>query len=1490
VGSALGPEPEPEHLADVAPGGEGADNGAGLPSDDDEQRDGARGSEPSDSEDERAKELDRKIAALEALEEATEETTKETMGEATEEATEEESDYGAAAGRVQLPLRLAAAQPMGRTPGRGRPMVVDSDASSDDEEPRANPEKLASLIQRRLLRNQAAAADFYDEPPDIEEDADDKYVVVNPATVQKSIEITSAAVGSLESGATVEGIDMQVSADGVIRIYCAVPYEPYFGWVSVQSKEGTVFLKQLDRAPMIEHRSIDTAAIQLEGTLEIHLVPRAGEPEDTDTKKEKWSACQLRLRGRALQVRLVQRASLVNKLRGGSSKRDGSQSEFEFGVPLRDAVVTPGPAPREFALAAVGEDGAARQYEFRAKDMLGAIEWQRALVEATLKAEMLPLDLSLASVAAAGGTRQDYLRARKTHRQLQNAFEAWQWCYTTKKELARRLARWRRRGPQRAAYRVFRAWRRCQRIVERRGDLGWWRCHARKAFRGWNAWHWEARNSKAARVHEDYEATLLFLELTFTPWRQWVQARGRYLRRYRWHMERCRGRQLSWTFVAWRHKYSTFVRHYATLVKAARMRERQAVLCALRRWAAWFDARAEVSFIVRRHWARHGGLPCRSRGTVARVLEAWSGWLERLSAIVSQHQAGRAFDGWASLSMATRGARLERQYNTSVLAKVLAGWMKWHRTTQRSNRVVNIRRARIGRQHVAACFDAWSMQRGDATYSRRRVHTFQRNRSRTVKLKVFHAWEHVCTDAIASVWEVTRMVQDKKKIKLAQLFYQWKLVIERRGMTIGEGNRYKVVKKAAVQRGIALDSAFVGFLKYGETLSAIEIRKLDDDDDEIRVKVIGGWVSVSHDGKDFLEREFGGSVAGAAPAANHGEVSNTDDAEESTKGVIAEDEGLLHLLPAHLQQEAVAAGKNNTKAAKVQAKLQRTAGKDEEKAVKAAEKDSAKRLKKEAKAKKYETSGGVTLSPFAVQDNAADPSPPADKGKGKAGPPSRDSESERIGNGKGKTDSPAPPSEDERGIGPLPDDSDTFEDAGLRGEYKVVAKATVRESITLESEKLGVLRVGQVIDVLQSCTTDTGQVRLRFNQGWTSLESKDGSVLLAQNQKVQKLPTSARKARRGSIEGGGAIMAASSLAGQQLFDVQQNHVKRAPKKVVLSVTDMGITLFENSSNMKPVETTLFDSIQSWNYDAGHFRMVVNPDSREINFQTGDGARIQMLVVQQVAKLRDAKEKINAEERAAAKREEAVEGGMGAQRDVAKQAGSREVHTEYGNSSLGLFNRGVQDTPMEQADKANVDSVGKGKGKDTTGGKGKMEGIDKGKGKVEVKGKGKDTAGNKGKGKDIAGGKGKVDGNINTDGQHKGKNTSAAPPQFQHSSVSGHLDMSPQTGAKPPSLAQPRPLGLSAWTGSPPRQKQASARHPGEVYEVLRKAMIRSSFDRASEEVGVLLPGECINVFETRMNYDGQTRVRSAMGLKVISCRPLCFIRDDPYKAERPAAK
>lgn len=46
-----------------------------------------------------------------------------------------------------------------------------------------------------------------------------------------------------------------------------------------------------------------------------------------------------------------------------------------------------------------------------------------------------------------------------------------------------------------------------------------------------------------------------------------------------------------------------------------------------------------------------------------------------------------------------------------------------------------------------------------------------------------------------------------------------------------------------------------------------------------------------------------------------------------------------------------------------------------------------------------------------------------------------------------------------------------------------------------------------------------------------------------------------------------------------------------------------------------------------------------------------------------------------------------------------------------------------------------------------------------------------------------------------------------------------------------------------------------------TYKVLDKATLRRGFDRASESVGVLLPGELVTVVEARKNAEGQTRLR-----------------------------
>lgn len=64
-------------------------------------------------------------------------------------------------------------------------------------------------------------------------------------------------------------------------------------------------------------------------------------------------------------------------------------------------------------------------------------------------------------------------------------------------------------------------------------------------------------------------------------------------------------------------------------------------------------------------------------------------------------------------------------------------------------------------------------------------------------------------------------------------------------------------------------------------------------------------------------------------------------------------------------------------------------------------------------------------------------------------------------------------------------------------QYRVLKGATVRTEVDLDSDPVSVLEEGEEITVLEVRAHDeTGQVRLRFDGGWTSLVSRGGEQLL----------------------------------------------------------------------------------------------------------------------------------------------------------------------------------------------------------------------------------------------------------------------------------------------------------------------------------------------------------------------------------------------------------
>lgn len=341
-----------------------------------------------------------------------------------------------------------------------------------------------------------------------------------------------------------------------------------------------------------------------------------------------WISCLLQLRAHNLSVKLVQnhrRRSITSMFNASASAK---AHEFEFNIRVRDFAVTPGLELREFTLSALDPEPTSRQsYGFRAGSSTAAIEWQRSLIRDTLDAgSSTAAVVPMAPVGAFEGSRQDYLRSRKVFRKLQNAFEAWRWCHATARDTEVKMKKWRRSDSKRLLWKVLKAWRRVDAIVVRKGDRAWLLHHLARPFWAWNSWYWRSRQRKQARTDIDYSDNLMLLELAFLQWKQCTRARKQHVRRMDWYAERRRNRVRSCVFVAWRYQYSTFVRHFATLRKAARMSDRRSVRFSLLRWQSWCEARAGEKLMLQRHRAKRGGTGCRTKTTLLHVLHEWYDW------------------------------------------------------------------------------------------------------------------------------------------------------------------------------------------------------------------------------------------------------------------------------------------------------------------------------------------------------------------------------------------------------------------------------------------------------------------------------------------------------------------------------------------------------------------------------------------------------------------------------------------------------------------------------------------------------------------------------------------------------------------------------------------------------------------------------------------------------------------------------------------------
>eukprot|EP01045_Picozoa_sp_COSAG04_P012825 COSAG04_NODE_879_length_9676_cov_154.321499_2_plen_319_part_00 len=142
-------------------------------------------------------------------------------------------------------------------------------------------------------------------------------------------------------------------------------------------------------------------------------------------------------------------------------------------------------------------------------------------------------------------------------------------------------------------------------------------------------------------------------------------------------------------------------------------------------------------------------------------------------------------------------------------------------------------------------------------------------------------------------------------------------------------------------------------------------------------------------------------------------------------------------------------------------------------------------------------------------------------------------------------------------------------------KYRAVAKSAIRAGFDLDSDKLGSVKIGEVIEVIEARKTADGVFRVKFAQGWASLKGRSGKVLLeaapddATVSSIFLLESQATKdAKQEEAE--------AFLAAQQLDKTYE--IKQKRNKVSVQLTPMALVVTQGK---KPPTKYLYQTLTAW---------------------------------------------------------------------------------------------------------------------------------------------------------------------------------------------------------------------------------------------------------------------------------------------------------------------
>ena len=178
------------------------------------------------------------------------------------------------------------------------------------------------------------------------------------------------------------------------------------------------------------------------------------------------------------------------------------------------------------------------------------------------------------------------------------------------------------------------------------------------------------------------------------------------------------------------------------------------------------------------------------------------------------------------------------------------------------------------------------------------------------------------------------------------------------------------------------------------------------------------------------------------------------------------------------------------------------------------------------------------------------------------------------------------------------DDEDSEDEDEIVGKrYVAVANGAVRAEFDLESEKVGKIRKGEVIEVLSARKNDAGIMRVEIKGGWTSTVSRDGKRLLKRTDDDAELSNIVVAKSTAAQEA--AIAEAEAFAAAQTMNKEYQVKLKGAGKVTVQLSAMGLQV--TTKKDKPPTTYLYQTLKTWGSTDKGFE-VTTSDSKTMSFE------------------------------------------------------------------------------------------------------------------------------------------------------------------------------------------------------------------------------------------------------------------------------------------------